>query len=135
MVNHCVICKRKLIKQNKIVRSRIPLYIYLILYALLLIYYGLPKNYLMIICGILLIIIDITCFTIFYHDSLIICQCNLDNDLLTIPKKYCPICLVELDNLPYRTICNNGHAFHNKCIDVWLLENDTCPLCRMKITK
>jgi len=44
----------------------------------------------------------------------------------------CPICL-ELLNAPKRTKC--GHYFCGECIDVWLNNSITCPLCRELIEK
>ncbi|KAM7487334.1 hypothetical protein LguiB_024818 [Lonicera macranthoides] len=43
----------------------------------------------------------------------------------------CAVCLSEFseqDNLRLLPLC--GHAFHIDCIDIWLLSNSTCPLCR-----
>ncbi|OIV90578.1 hypothetical protein TanjilG_01659 [Lupinus angustifolius] len=46
----------------------------------------------------------------------------------------CPVCLSEyqgedlLHILPY---C--GHSFHVTCIDLWLQQNSTCPVCRISL--
>ncbi|KAL5710764.1 hypothetical protein ACHQM5_021290 [Ranunculus cassubicifolius] len=46
----------------------------------------------------------------------------------------CTVCLAEyqpkdmLRILPY---C--GHSFHVSCIDVWLQQNSTCPICRISL--
>ena len=40
-------------------------------------------------------------------------------------------CVICLDSLPadfYRTTCN--HLFHEECIEQWLTQHTTCPLCR-----
>ncbi|MCL7028634.1 hypothetical protein MKW94_030055 [Papaver nudicaule] len=43
----------------------------------------------------------------------------------------CPVCLADYNNddtlrlLPY---C--GHFFHPQCVDPWLLQHPTCPVCR-----
>ena len=42
----------------------------------------------------------------------------------------CGICLETIDD-PIGFQCN--HSFHNKCISHWLLQNNTCPLCRHEI--
>jgi len=42
----------------------------------------------------------------------------------------CSICLEPLDNSKKNktTICN--HTFHKECIELWLLHQNICPLCR-----
>ena len=44
----------------------------------------------------------------------------------------CSICLNE--NKKYRNLtCSCGHTFHKKCINRWLKDNNTCPLCKRVI--
>ena len=41
----------------------------------------------------------------------------------------CPVCLIDLNDDTIKTLeCN--HAFHEKCISIWLDSNPTCPICR-----
>lgn len=41
----------------------------------------------------------------------------------------CSICLCNNEDISSKTtICN--HTFHSKCIDGWLENNETCPVCR-----
>ena len=43
------------------------------------------------------------------------------------------LCTICQDNIPKGKIGKRlgcQHAFHSKCIDKWLEENDTCPNCR-----
>ena len=43
----------------------------------------------------------------------------------------CAVCLCEFsDHDKLRLLPKCSHAFHTECIDVWLLSNSTCPLCR-----
>ncbi|WVW85671.1 hypothetical protein I302_107709 [Kwoniella bestiolae CBS 10118] len=48
-------------------------------------------------------------------------------------QQQCPICLVDFepgDDLRVLP-CERGHAYHQSCIDPWLLEvSSSCPLCR-----
>ncbi|XP_010515114.1 PREDICTED: RING-H2 finger protein ATL48-like [Camelina sativa] len=47
----------------------------------------------------------------------------------------CAVCLSEFfdaDKLRLLPVC--GHAFHLHCIDMWLLSNSTCPLCRCSLS-
>jgi hypothetical protein len=46
----------------------------------------------------------------------------------------CPICLAEFcegDSL--RRLPNCVHTFHRSCIDLWLLQSASCPLCKVEI--
>lgn len=40
----------------------------------------------------------------------------------------CPICLLEIEWGSVR--CNNSHHFHVNCINAWLENSRTCPMCR-----
>jgi hypothetical protein len=40
----------------------------------------------------------------------------------------CGICLCQIGKKRYKTVCN--HKFHYKCILKWVINNETCPLCR-----
>ena len=46
-------------------------------------------------------------------------------------SKECCICFEEYIN---EILLDCGHSFHKECIDVWLIENLICPLCR-KVVK
>ena len=44
----------------------------------------------------------------------------------------CPICLEKISIFrKVKTECN--HNFHNSCLTCWLLNNNTCPVCRTVI--
>ena len=47
------------------------------------------------------------------------------------PDKECTICLEEFDNETYTLKCK--HTYCKKCIQEWLEEHTTCPLCRQPI--
>lgn len=46
----------------------------------------------------------------------------------------CVICLEDFENgeILYNLSCE--HAFHRNCMSTYLLENETCPVCREKIS-
>ncbi|KAL8548009.1 hypothetical protein ACS0TY_007343 [Phlomoides rotata] len=47
----------------------------------------------------------------------------------------CVVCLNEFQDLDMlRLLPKCNHAFHLDCIDVWLLTNSNCPLCRSAIS-
>ncbi len=46
-------------------------------------------------------------------------QCSICLNTYTIPEKI-------------RTL-NCGHSFHKRCIDKWLNQNQSCPICRQNI--
>ncbi len=43
----------------------------------------------------------------------------------------CSICLANIDKSTQKLPCN--HEFHKNCIDVWLKNNASCPICRTNI--
>ena len=46
------------------------------------------------------------------------------------------LCSICLDNYKKEDILNElkcGHKYHNTCIDDWIKNNNTCPLCRLSI--
>ena len=48
----------------------------------------------------------------------------------------CTVCLEELsfdDETLIRMPCQ--HFFHRSCVETWLYEHDTCPVCRMQVSK
>lgn len=53
-------------------------------------------------------------------------------NVLEPTKDICSICLEEIDLLNVIFITKCGHVFHRKCIDVWLKQHESCPLCRNK---
>ena len=67
----------------------------------------------------------------FNCSSFVVCDIYSTNVLYSCR---CSICLAEyhkedvLRILPY---C--GHYFHIKCIDIWLLQHCTCPVCRISL--
>ncbi|KAJ3679713.1 hypothetical protein LUZ60_017724 [Juncus effusus] len=47
----------------------------------------------------------------------------------------CPVCLEMFrPGEKYRVLPSCGHAFHVNCVDLWLLKNATCPICRADVT-
>ena len=57
-----------------------------------------------------------------------------DNNIKCSKDEICCICFESLDHdLYHETNCNN--YFHNSCIDKWLQNKDSCPLCRNKLFK
>jgi hypothetical protein len=42
----------------------------------------------------------------------------------------CPICYDDYSGNDLRAINKCNHAFHIECIDRWLVNNHTCPICR-----
>ncbi len=66
-----------------------------------------------------------------------------DNDINKIKSKIyadnnndkCSICLedIKIGNKVRILVC--GHNYHQECLDNWLRINDTCPICRDKISE
>ncbi|KFD69856.1 hypothetical protein M514_06127 [Trichuris suis] len=55
------------------------------------------------------------------------------------PMGDCPVCIEPFHNGDVvRTLlckCCSRHAFHKTCVDPWLLQHRTCPLCKLDILK
>ena len=47
----------------------------------------------------------------------------------------CSICMESIPATRKTNICKLicGHEFHDTCIQVWALQNDSCPICRGRI--
>lgn len=45
----------------------------------------------------------------------------------------CSIC-IDTDNTSEWSILPCGHKFHGQCISIWLHMNQTCPICRLRIS-
>ncbi|KAF5446263.1 hypothetical protein F2P56_031901 [Juglans regia] len=57
-----------------------------------------------------------------------------DDSFLTAEDAQCPICLAEFlgeDMLRILPYC--GHSFHVTCVDKWLQQHTTCPVCRITL--
>jgi len=57
---------------------------------------------------------------------------STSQNVLEPTKDICSICLEEIDlaDESFTTKCR--HVFHRKCIDVWVKQHESCPLCRNK---
>ena len=52
-----------------------------------------------------------------------------------VAEDTCTICLCEEDHEGQtdKTVTSCKHSFHTRCIDKWLAENSSCPVCRTTI--
>lgn len=50
-------------------------------------------------------------------------------------SKSCGICLSEYQLGDRRTILPCMHDYHSACIEKWLSENNTCPICKADVSK
>ena len=55
---------------------------------------------------------------------------KLDSD-----KKNCVICLEDFKNREKAIILPCIHLFHKNCIKSWLKKNNSCPICKFKLTR
>ncbi len=55
---------------------------------------------------------------------------NLVDSVVIRIKKECPICIEKFKLNEKRTILPCFHDFHSDCINKWLKENNTCPICK-----
>lgn len=63
--------------------------------------------------------------TIDYIDHMVVIdRVDIENE------EECPICYDELNEENIVVIIKCGHIFHKKCINRWLNQNFSCPICR-----
>ena len=58
-----------------------------------------------------------------------------DVSKLSQEKKNCVICLEDFKNHDKAIILPCIHLFHKNCIKNWLKKNNTCPICKFKLTE
>jgi hypothetical protein len=59
---------------------------------------------------------------------------EVDVSKLDDEKKNCVICLQDFNNGDKATILPCIHIFHTECIKNWLENENTCPICKFKLT-
>ena len=67
----------------------------------------------------------------FLEDECTICLEDLDDDKGLTQIQKCLKCIDRKDKRLYFTGCE--HIFHGRCMDKWLSEDPTCPLCRERV--
>jgi len=55
------------------------------------------------------------------------------SEIAVSPTATCSICLEDLDR--GMSIDQCGHVFHSECLDAWLSEHKSCPMCRVNIVQ
>ncbi|KAI3777929.1 hypothetical protein L1987_47732 [Smallanthus sonchifolius] len=58
--------------------------------------------------------------------------------VMAVEKQDCIVCLCEMSTRDeYRKLpnCDHGIQFHAQCIDAWLKDHSTCPICRSHIPR
>tara|TARA_E500000178_G_scaffold327916_1_gene357423 strand:+ start:1857 stop:2279 length:423 start_codon:yes stop_codon:yes gene_type:complete len=71
------------------------------------------------------------------NERLTLAEINANTTLITMDvdsEETCSICRTTYEeNNICRKINGCGHIFHSNCLDSWLADNRTCPLCRASI--
>ncbi|OVA07184.1 zinc finger protein [Macleaya cordata] len=69
--------------------------------------------------------------TLHSYPKLLYSEAKLQNKLHTTSSSCCSICLADYNSTDtIRLLPDCGHLFHLKCVDPWLLQHPTCPVCR-----
>jgi hypothetical protein len=49
--------------------------------------------------------------------------------------EYCTICMTSIGPTTHCTMVPCGHRFHAVCIQTWLVQRTTCPICRSIVSR
>jgi hypothetical protein len=61
-------------------------------------------------------------------------NCDLSSSCVSCEE--CPICLADFtEGETLRQLPNCVHSFHRSCIDLWLLQSPSCPLCKVEVPR
>ncbi|XP_071477875.1 RING finger protein 150-like [Diadema antillarum] len=58
-----------------------------------------------------------------------------DDDQEIVEMEACPVCLDIYKTNDILRVLPCMHAYHKSCVDQWLVENRTCPMCKLNILK
>ena len=58
---------------------------------------------------------------------------NTNLNFISTRGCYCTVQIKEPERMAIIQDC--GHTWHDKCAGAWLLNNNTCPLCRCNVTE
>ncbi|MCL7033550.1 hypothetical protein MKW94_028189 [Papaver nudicaule] len=65
------------------------------------------------------------------YPKLLYSEAKLQTKHTTSDGSCCSICLADYKSTDVtRLLPDCGHFFHQKCVDPWLLQHPTCPICR-----
>ena len=91
-------------------------------------------NYYLLI-GVMIIEFILVIIILEYNSSIIYEKPEIITlELTEIDKEeytHCIICIDDNINDLVKTECN--HIYHKKCINKWIKENNTCPICRVNL--
>jgi len=59
----------------------------------------------------------------------------IEESIITIKEHIddCSICLENIINEEHKKITTCNHIFHEECMAIWILQNNSCPLCRKNL--
>lgn len=61
-------------------------------------------------------------------------QLRFTEDRKKVKNDVCPICLEEFQHAEELAVSRCRHGFHMRCLQQWLSQHNTCPMCKMCIT-
>jgi hypothetical protein len=61
-----------------------------------------------------------------------VADCSIPVKTFGTAEDNCSICTEQLKTSPHKALPGCGHMFHNGCIDAWVAQKATCPICNKK---
>lgn len=68
-----------------------------------------------------------------YIDPLVILKKRIRRAYMLIDQDTCCICQDMMHEDQALAICNCGHIYHMPCIQMWIVQKPTCPLCNVNL--
>ncbi|KAK7110225.1 hypothetical protein V1264_014139 [Littorina saxatilis] len=61
------------------------------------------------------------------------CQLSFSPHSKKMKNDVCPVCLEEFQRSEKLAVCPCRHGFHTKCLQQWLDQHNTCPMCKARV--
>ncbi|XP_076439661.1 RING finger protein 122-like [Babylonia areolata] len=60
-------------------------------------------------------------------------QLKFNSGTKKVKNDMCPVCLEEFEQAEKVAVSRCHHGFHTKCLQQWLAQHNTCPMCKCQV--